>query len=160
RPRHRLQPRRHPAAVDVDLPDGAPVALHPPWVNVDDGGAVAEFAGHLGNQLRRADRGGVDADLFGTGLDQPRGILQRADAAADGEGHEDLFGNAPHHVEHNLPALVAGADVEEDQLIGAVGLVAAGDLDGVAGVAELEEVDALDHAATVHIQAGDDALGE
>src|SRR5206468_4301443 len=147
-------------AVDVNLPDGAAALPDAARVDVDDGGAVAELAGHGGHDFRRADGGGVDADLFRSGLDQPRGVVQRADAAADGEGHEDLFRDAPHHVEQDLPALVAGADVEEDQLVGAVGLVAARHLDGVAGVAQLEEIDTLDHTAAVHVQAGDDALGE
>ena len=73
-----------------------------------------------GDQLGRLDGGRVDADLLGPGLDQPRGVFQRADAAADGERHEDLLGHAAHHVEHDVPALVAGADVEEDQLVGPV----------------------------------------
>src|SRR4030095_2502892 len=60
-------------------------------VDVDHGGAAAELAGDLGDQLRRLDGGGVDADLLGPGLDQPGGVVERADAAADGEGHEDLL---------------------------------------------------------------------
>src|SRR6185295_16675058 len=83
-----------------------------------------------------------------------------ADAAADGERHEDLLGDAPHHVEHDLAALVAGADVEEDEFVGALLLVAPRHLDGVAGVAQVDEVDALDHAAAVHVQTGDDAFGQ
>ena len=51
-----------------------------------------------------------------------------------------------------------GGDVEEDELVGALGVVARGELDRVAGVAEVDEVDALDHAAVVHVEAGDDAL--
>ena len=129
-------------------------------VDVDHGGAAAELARYGGNQLGGANRRGVDANFLGAGLDQLGGVLQRADAAPDRERHEDLFRNAPHHLEQDLPALMAGADVEEDQLVGPLFLVAAGDLNGVAGVAEVQEVDALDDAPAVHVQTGDDALGE
>ena len=49
-------------------------------------------------------------------------------------------------------------DVEEDELVGAVRVVARGQLDRVAGVADVDEVRALDDAARVDVQAGDDAL--
>ena len=54
-------------------------------------------------------------------------------------------------------ALVGGGDVEEGQLVGALGVVGAGELDGVAGIAQLDEVDALHHPAAVDVQARDDA---
>ena len=55
-------------------------------------------------------------------------------------------------------ALVRGGDVEEDELVGALGVVALGQLDGVAGVADVDEVRALDDAAAVDVEARDDAL--
>ena len=54
--------------------------------------------------------------------------------------------------------LVRGGDVEEDQLVGALGVVALGQLDRVAGVAQADEVGALDDAPAVDVEAGDDAL--
>ena len=79
----------------------------------------------------------VDADLLGPGLDQPGGVVEGADAAADGERHEDLLRHAADHVEQDGPAFVAGADVEEDEFVGALLLVAPGDLDRIAGVAQV-----------------------
>ena len=89
-----------------------------------------------------------------------RGVLQGADAAADGERHEDLLRDAADHVEHDVAAFVAGADVEEDQLVGPLLLVAARDLDRIAGVAQVQEVDALDDAAAVDVETGNDPLGQ
>ena len=54
--------------------------------------------------------------------------------------------------------LARRGDVEEDELVGALGVVARGQLDGVAGVAQVDEVRALDDAAGVDVQARDDAL--
>ena len=56
--------------------------------------------------------------------------------------------------------LDARADVEEGELVGALLVVAARDLDRIAGVAQVDEVDALDHAAVRDVEAGNDALGE
>ena len=57
-----------------------------------------------------------------------------------------------------LAPLVGRRDVEEDDLVGALVLVAGGQLDGVAGVPDVDEVGALDHAALVHVEAGNDPL--
>ena len=51
-----------------------------------------------------------------------------------------------------------GGDVEEDQLVGALGVVALGQLDRIAGVAQADEVRALDDSPRVDVEAGDDAL--
>ncbi len=77
------------------------------------------------------------------------------DPAADGEGDEDLLGDAGHDVDHGVPGVGAGRDVEEDELVGALGVVAGGQLDGVAGVAQADEVDALHDPAGVDVEAGD-----
>ena len=49
-------------------------------------------------------------------------------------------------------------DVEEDDLVGAGLVVDRRHLDRVAGVAQVHEVDALDDAALVDVEAGYDAL--
>ena len=57
----------------------------------------------------------------------------------------------------NHAALVrAGGDVEETQLVGALLVVAARDLDRVAGIAQADEIDALDDAPAGDVQAGND----
>ena len=58
---------------------------------------------------------------------------------------------------HDRPALlVAGGDVEEDELVGALAVVAGGELHRIARVAQAHEVDALDHPARVDVEARDD----
>src|SRR6266536_4829338 len=53
-----------------------------------------------------------------------------------------------------------GGDVQEHQLVGALGVVDGGQLDGVAGVDQVDEGHALDHPARGHVQAGDHAPRE
>ena len=82
-----------------------------------------------------------------------------AQAAADGEGHENLAGNGADDVDEGVAGVAGGGDVEEGDFVGALGFVGAGDGDGVAGVAEFDEADAFDDAAAGDVEAGDDALG-
>ena len=64
------------------------------------------------------------------------------------------------HVERGRPRLVAGGDVEEDQLVGAFGVVARGLLDRIAGIPQRLEMHTLDHPATGDVETGNDAAGE
>ena len=80
-----------------------------------------------------------------------------AHAAADGERHEAGLGGAPHHVEDDAAVLVARGDVEEGELVGAGGVIGDRRLDRIAGIAQIDEIDALDDAAVLDVEAGDDA---
>ena len=102
-------------------------------------------------------RGGVDRHLVGARGQQPADVLDRAHAAADGERHEAGLGGAAHHVEDDVAVLVARGDVEEGELVGARGVVGDRRLDRIAGVAQLEELHALDDAAVLDVEAGNDA---
>ena len=52
---------------------------------------------------------------------------------------------------------VGGGDVEEAQFVGAGGVIGDRRLDGIAGVAQVDEIDALDHPAVLDVETGDDA---
>ena len=82
-----------------------------------------------------------------------------ADAAADGQRDEDLARGAGDDVGHDFAGVAGGGDVEEDQFVGALAVVAVGQFDGVAGIAQVDEVDALDDAAAGDVETGDDAFG-
>ena len=84
-------------------------------------------------------------------------VLHGAHAAADGERHEAGFRGARHHVEDGVAVLVARRDVEEGQLVGARRVIGDRGLDRIAGIAQVDEVDALDDAAVLHVEAGNDA---
>ena len=106
----------------------------------------------------RASADGVDRDLVGAGVEHRLGVGDRADAAADRERDEDVVGGPAGELDDRLAPLVRGGDVEEDELVGALGVVALGELDRVAGVAQVDEVGALDDPPGVDVEAGDDPL--
>ena len=110
--------------------------------------------------LRVGDGGGVEGGLVGAGLEETANVVLAADAAADGEGDEDVVGGAADHVVDGLALVGRGGYVKEHQLVGLLLAVEAGKLDGVAGVAEVDEGDAFDDAAAVDVEAGDDAFGK
>ena len=122
-------------------------------------GLRAELVAEFGDQFGPAHGGGVDGDLVGAGEQDAARVGHRADAAADRQRDEDLAGGAGHHVGHDLAGVAGGGDVEEDQFVGAVAVVAVGQFDGIAGIAQVDEVDAFDDAAAGDVEARDDAFG-
>jgi hypothetical protein len=63
-------------------------------------------------------------------------------------------------VEHDVPPLVAGRDVQKDQLVGPFVLVPPGDFDRIAGIAQVQEVGSLHDAAPIDIEAGNHTFGK
>ena len=80
-------------------------------------------------------------------------------AAAHRQRDEHLRGDRLDHVVQQAAIFDARADVEEREFVGALLVVAARDLDRIAGVAQVDEVDALDDAAVRDVEAGNDAFG-
>ena len=116
----------------------------------------AESSAHLVEHLRAGYGGGVDADLVGAGAQHGVDVVDGADAPTHGERDEHLVGGAFDHVHHGGATRTRRGDVEERQFVGAFAVVAFGQFDGVAGVAEVLEVDALDDATVVDVEAGND----
>ncbi len=73
-------------------------------------------------------------------------------------GMKTSIGGATGQLDDRVTALVRGRDVEEDELVGPLGVVAGSELDRIARVAQADEVRALDDAPGVDVEAGDDAL--
>ena len=61
------------------------------------------------------------------------------------------------HVEDDAAVLVARRDVEEGELVGTGGVIGDRRLDRIAGIAQVDEVHALDDPAVLDVEAGNDA---
>ncbi len=81
----------------------------------------------------------------------------RAHPAADRQRHEAGFRGAPDHIQHDAAIFMGGGDVEKAQFVGAGGVIGDRRFDGIAGVAQIDEVDALDDAAVLDVETGDHA---
>ena len=174
--------------VEQHLADAELLAALRPLDRVDAGAAAAAVGGDLEAARRAPPARRASTDSTSTWLPKRRAISRsssgraiaavltptlsaparssrstssrRAHSPTDGQRDEDLLGGAAHHVVGRLAAAAARGDVEEHELVGALGVVEPGHLDRVAGVAQLAEVDALDDPAGVDVEAGHDTDGD
>ena len=70
-------------------------------------------------------RGRIDRHLVAAGQQQVANVVERANPPPTVQRHEDHFGRAADHVEHDVPPFVAGRDVQKHQLVGPFLLVRA-----------------------------------
>ena len=152
-PGNRIDAGRAAAAMGEHFPASRPGLL---GVHRDHDALAAEFLRRLAHQLRPRHRRRVDAALVGAGQQQAAHVLGGANAAANGQRQEHPRRGARHHVQNGVTILMAGGDVEKAQLVGAGRVVQRSLLHRIAGVAQGHEVDPLDHAAVLHVQAGND----
>ena len=150
------EPGRLAPAVDIDLPTLA----GPFRVNGNDDALAAKAPRALIDQVRRSHGRAVDGHLVGTGQQGRADVVNGADAATDTERDEQRIGYAAHHVEHRIAALVRGRDIQKDQLVGPFTVVDGRLLNRIAGVAQVDEINAFDDPAVLDIEAGDNSFGK
>ncbi len=136
------------------------LATDPLGINRHHNALGAKALGGLAHELGVVHRRGIDADLVRPGIEKVADMADMTHATAHCQRDEDLAGHALHRFIGGIPALVTGGDVQKGDLVGAGLVVAPGDLDRVPGIADLDEVHPLHHAALVHVQAGNDAVCE
>ena len=151
-----------PSAVREHLPA---LSLDAPGVEGDDDALAAELFRPGANEVRRGQRRRIDADLVGAGAEHGLHVLDGADAAADRKRHKAFFGDALDDIDHGLSCVRTGGDIEKNHFVGALLVVAKGQLNGLADVAQFArlgfaEADAAGDLAVVDVQAGNDAFGE
>src|SRR5262249_31731804 len=129
-PLERVEPGRGASSVDEHLVAGRDAG---PGADALDLRAEAdalapERHGAVSDDLRVADGHRVDADLLRAHLEDLEHVIDRADPAADREGHEHVAGDPAHGLEVDLALLGAGGDVVEDDLVDLVAVEAGGGL--------------------------------
>src|SRR5690606_23193202 len=92
------------------------------------------------DQLGVGHRRAVDGDFVGTGIEQPLDVGHLAHAAAHGKRNEYLGGDGLDDGQYQVAVVAGGRDVEKGEFVGALFVVAARDLDGVARVDQVDEV--------------------
>ena len=98
-------------------------------------------------------------------LSAPASITARASSSdrmppPTASGMNSCLRDVADRVEQGAAAFERRRDVEHDQLVDAFGVVARGQLAGIAGVAQAREVDAFDDLAVADVEAGDERLGQ
>ena len=112
----------------------------------------------IADQVGVIDGRAVDGHFVGPGGQQPSGVFDRCDAAADRERDVDVRGDARHQFGKSPAPFHRRADVEVNQFVGSLFGIPASQFDRVADAAQFEEIDSLDRLPVLDIQAGDDSL--
>ena len=85
-------------------------------------------------------------------------IRHPANPPADGQRNKNFARGASHDVDHGVALVARRRDVEKDQLVGALLVIARGELDGIAGVAQVDEVYAFDDASAGDVETRNDSF--
>ncbi len=149
---------RGAAAVDVDLALRGKGVVRV-GVDRDDDPLRPEARHRLADHLRIPVGGARDGHRARPGLQGADHVIAGADSAAQRQGDGDGRRDPLDEIEDGLPVLDGRRNVEERDLVRAAVRVGLGGLDGVRGVAELHEVDALHHPPLTDVEAWDDADG-
>jgi hypothetical protein len=62
-------------------------------------------------------------------------------------------------VQDQVATIAGGSDVQKSEFVGTLVVVAGGDFYRITGIAQLNKIDALDHAAASDVEAGNDSFG-
>src|SRR5690554_7004294 len=103
--------------------------------------------GRLADELWPADGCTVDRDFIRPCIQQALYVRDLTDATAHGERDEDFAGNRFDNRQDQVAIVAGGRDVEKGELVSTLFVVAASDLDGITGIDQIDEVNALDDAA-------------
>ncbi len=134
-----------------------PAGRNPLGVDRDDDALRAEFLSGVAHEPTVCDGGRIDRRLIGAREQQLANVVERAHAATHRERHEAGFRSALDDVQQNAAIFVARRDVEKAEFVRAGRVIGDGAFDRIAGVAQIDEIDALDDAAVLDVETGDDA---
>src|SRR5918995_806907 len=135
-----------------------PPVIAPLRVDGDDDALSAEHLRELVDQLGPGERRRVDRDLVGAGVEHRLRVIDRANATPDREWYEHVVCRPPRQLDDCVALLVRRGDIEKYELVRALLVVACGELDRVARIAQADEVRSLDDSAAIDIEARDDTL--
>src|SRR5207249_3999537 len=145
-------------AMGEDLPAlTAAGALDPLGVDRNHDALLAEFFGGLPDEFPVADGSRVDRDLVGPVPQQRLDIVDGAHPAADRQRHEAGLLRAPHDIQHGAAVFVGRGNVEEAQFVGAGRVIRNRRFHGIAGIAQVDKIDALDDPAVLDVETRDHA---
>src|ERR1022692_1123857 len=119
-----------------------------------------ETCGDFSNQRWVFHRRRVDGDLVGASVEYSRGIGKLADSSADRKRNKQTACRAGDDIEHGVAPIAGSRDIEQNDLVRAIARMGGGTFRRIPGVAQVHELYAFYDAAVVHIETGDDALGQ
>ena len=127
-------------------------------VDRHDDALVADLGRGFRHQIRVVDGSGVHAHLVRTRIEQAAHIGHRAHPAADGEGNEHLRSTRFDDMQNDVALVRRRRNIQKGHFIGALRIVAPGDLDRIACIPQINKIGALDDPASGDIKAGNNTF--
>ena len=119
---------------------------------------LPNFSAALAHEIAIGDGGGIDRHLVGAGQQQLADVVQsRARRRPPSSGMKQA--SAVRLTTSKMMPRFSWrrGDVEEAQFVGARRVIGLGGFDRIAGIAQVDEIDALDDAAVLDIETGNEA---
>jgi len=117
----------------------------------------AKAGADLADQGGVGERGGVDAHLVGASFENRFSVAGGANASSDSEGDKERLRSAADSVQQRRAALVRSSDVQQHDFVRALLRMAMRQRSRVAGVNQVEKLDAFDDAPIAAVEAGNNA---
>jgi hypothetical protein len=105
------------------------------------------------DQRRVANGRGIYGNFIGTGFQQRVGVGYFIDAAAYGERYIDLPRDSLNQFDHRFPTLMSCGYIQKNQFIGTLPRIVPGQFDRVAGIAQVDKIDAFYRSAVFYVEA-------
>jgi hypothetical protein len=104
--------------------------------------------------------GSIDRDFIGPSPEEVANFVGAVNPSANCQWHKDTLRRAVDHINDDLALFMRGGNVEEDEFISALPVIELGCLYRIAGITQVEEVDALHNPTIFDIKTGNDTFGE
>lgn len=127
-------------------------------IDRDDDALRAKAIRGFTYQFRIVNGRRVDTDLICTRIEHSANILNAADAATYRQGNKHVLRNLLYRVHGGIAPLMGGRNVQKRHFVGTLFVVAHGNLHRITRITDTDKIHALDDAAVIHVQAGNDAL--
>ena len=127
-------------------------------INRQNDGLRAEFPRQFGNELGPFHCRRVYGDFVCPSAHHGASVLKRANAASSGKRNGQFRGDTPDGSEKSRAVVARRGNVQHHQFVGAFGVITRRQSAGIAGIAQSNEVDALDDAFAVGVEARNDAM--
>ena len=125
-------------------------------IDARDYALAAEFRCDVGHHLWPLYRRAVDCDLVCARKQQGTGIFDRGDAPTHGQRHKTHLCRALDHIKQGPAPFMRRGNIKEAQLVGTCRIIGLRLFDRIASIAQIDEIDALDHAPIGDIKAWND----
>src|SRR5262245_66648293 len=104
--------------------------------------------------------GRIDRDFVGPSPQEFANFVGAVNASANCQRHKDALRGTVDYINDDLALFMRGGNVEKDEFIGTLPVIELGCLHRVAGITEIEEVDALHNPTIFDIKTGNNAFGK